>query len=181
MASDQPLIVQGVDTLLLEVASSRFEAARSQLLAFAELIKAPEHVHTYRITALSIWNARSAGVTVDQIVATLREFSRYPVPDATLVEIRSHASRFGKLRLLAGDDGLTLESSDDEALEIVRRHRDVSGQKRTPAAPNWPRRWAAGSGWPTFFGRRSPAPKPRDPRSSDGSGRCRPRPTARVY
>ena len=126
MASDQPLIVQGVDTLLLEVASPRFEVARSQLLAFAELIKAPEHVHTYRITALSIWNARSAGVTVDQIVATLREFSRYPVPDATLVEIRSHASRFGKLRLLAGDDGLTLESSDDEALEIVRRHRDVS-------------------------------------------------------
>ena len=126
MASDQPLIVQGVDTLLLEVASPRFEAARSQLLAFAELIKAPEHVHTYRITALSIWNARSAGVTVDQIVATLREFSRYPVPDATLVEIRSHAARFGKLRLLAGDDGLTLESSDDEALEIVRRRREVS-------------------------------------------------------
>jgi len=126
MASDQPLIVQGVDTLLLEVASPRFEAARSQLLAFAELIKAPEHVHTYRITALSIWNARSAGVTVEQIVATLREFSRYPVPDATLVEIRSHAARFGKLRLLAGDDGLTLESSDDEALEIVRRRREVS-------------------------------------------------------
>ena len=126
MASDQPLIVQGVDTLLLEVASPRFEEARSQLLAFAELIKAPEHVHTYRVTALSIWNARAAGVTVEQIVATLREFSRYPVPDATLAEIRSHAARFGKLRLLAGDDGLVLESSDDESLEIARRHREVS-------------------------------------------------------
>ena len=126
MASDQPLIVQGVDTLLLEVASPRFEEARSQLLAFAELIKAPEHVHTYRVTALSIWNARAAGVAVEQIVATLREFSRYPVPDATLAEIRSHAARFGKLRLLAGDDGLVLESSDDESLEIARRHREVA-------------------------------------------------------
>ena len=126
MASDQPLIVQGVDTLLLEVASPRFEEARSRLLAFAELIKAPEHVHTYRMTALSIWNARSAGVTVDDIIATLHEFSRYPVPDATLVEITTHASRFGKLRLLAGDDGLVLESRDDESLEIARRNRDVS-------------------------------------------------------
>ena len=126
MTSDQPLIVQGVDTLLLEVASPRFEAARSQLLAFAELIKAPEHVHTYRVTALSIWNARAAGVTVEQIAATLREFSRYPVPDATLAEIRSHAVRFGKLRLLAGDDGLVLEASDDESMEIARRHREVS-------------------------------------------------------
>ena len=126
MASDQPLIVQGVDTLLLEVASPRFEEARSRLLAFAELIKAPEHVHTYRMTALSIWNARSAGVTVDDIVGTLHEFSRYPVPDATLAEIRTHASRFGKLRLLAGDDGLVLESRDDESLEIARRNRDVS-------------------------------------------------------
>ena len=126
MAGDQPLIVQGVDTLLLEVASPRFEEARSQLLAFAELIKAPEHVHTYRVTALSIWNARAAGIAVEQIVTTLREFSRYPVPDATLAEIRSHAARFGKLRLLAGDDGLVLESSDDESLEIARRHREVS-------------------------------------------------------
>ena len=126
MTNDQPLIVQGVDTLLLEVATPRFEAARSQLLAFAELIKAPEHVHTYRVTALSIWNARAAGVTVEQIVATLREFSRYPVPEATVAEIRSHAARFGKLRLLAGDHGLVLESSDDESLEIARRHREVS-------------------------------------------------------
>ena len=126
MASDQPLIVQGADTLLLEVASPRFEAARSRLLAFAELIKAPEHVHTYRFSALSIWNARAAGVNVEQIIATLREFSRYPVPDATLAEIRSHAARFGKLRLFAGDDGLVLESSDDESLEIARRHREVS-------------------------------------------------------
>ena len=126
MASDLPLIVQGVDTLLLEVASPRFEEARSRLLAFAELIKAPEHVHTYRMTALSIWNARSAGVTVDDIIGTLHEFSRYPVPDATLAEITTHASRFGKLRLLAGDDGLVLESRDDESLEIARRNRDVS-------------------------------------------------------
>ena len=126
MTSDQPLIVQGVDTLLLEVASPRFEEARSRLLAFAELIKAPEHVHTYRMTALSIWNARSAGVGVDDIIGTLHEFSRYPVPDATIVEIRTHASRFGKLRLIADDDGLMLESRDDESIEIARRNRDVS-------------------------------------------------------
>ncbi|REJ77216.1 MAG: helicase [Acidobacteria bacterium] len=111
---NKPLIVQGADTVLLEVSSPLFEQARSQLLRFAELVKAPEHVHTYRITALSIWNARSAGLDAGQMVAVLREYSRYPVPEAVVREITTHASRFGRLRIVRDDEGLVLEPSGEE-------------------------------------------------------------------
>ena len=110
---NKPLIVQGADTVLLEVASPLFEEARTLLLRFAELVKAPEHVHTYRITALSVWNARSSGLDADQMIAALKEYSRYPVPDNVVHEIRTHASRYGTLRIVRDDEGLVLESSDE--------------------------------------------------------------------
>lgn len=79
-SSDQPLIVQGDFTVLLEVASARFRAAREALIAFAELVKSPEHFHTYRITPLSLWNARAAGMESGRILQTLEGFARYPTP-----------------------------------------------------------------------------------------------------
>jgi DNA excision repair protein ERCC-3 len=77
---DNPLIAQSDHTLLLETGSPRFEEARDALLAFAELIKSPEYVHTWRITSLSLWNAAAAGHTADEVIAALRRFAKYPVP-----------------------------------------------------------------------------------------------------
>src|SRR5436305_13067171 len=96
---ENPLIVQGDHTLLVETASPRYPEARDRIAPFAELVKSPEHVHTYRITPLSIWNACAAGVSPDEIVATLRELARYPVPAHLEAGIRGHASRYGRLRL----------------------------------------------------------------------------------
>ncbi len=76
---ENPLIVQGDHTILAEVASPQYAAARDGLSRFAELVKAPEHVHTYRVTPLSIWNACTAGVTSEEIAGTLGAFSKYPV------------------------------------------------------------------------------------------------------
>src|SRR5262245_12157790 len=76
-----PLIVQGDRTLLLEVQNPRFAAAREAIAPFAELEKSPEYIHTYRITPLSLWNAAAAGLPVTEMVARLRTFARYPVPD----------------------------------------------------------------------------------------------------
>jgi DNA excision repair protein ERCC-3 len=115
-----PLIVQGDHTILVEVGSPRYEAARNELIRFAELVKSPEHIHTYRITPLSIWNARAAGIPATSMIDALHEFTKYPIPEHVLVEINDFASRFGRLKLRRYGKGLRL-STDSEPLaeEIV--------------------------------------------------------------
>ena len=110
--SPAPLIVQSDFTILLEVDSPGFAEVRGLLAAFADLIKSPEHIHTYRITPLSIWNACAAGVGVERIVETLRTYSRYPVPDHVLHEIADLADRFGHLELRREDGELRLEAEN---------------------------------------------------------------------
>src|SRR5579863_2420502 len=105
---ENPLIVQGDHTILAEVASPHYAAARDSLSRFAELVKAPEHVHTYRITPLSIWNACAASVPPEEIAQTLIGFSKYPVPEHVLFEIRDYASRYGRVKLLRDERGLVL-------------------------------------------------------------------------
>ena len=93
-----PLIVQSDRAILLEVDSPRYEEARDALAAFAELEKSPEHIHTYRVTPLSIWNACAAGHSGDAIIDAMRGLSKYPPPEHVLTEIHDFASRYGRLR-----------------------------------------------------------------------------------
>src|SRR5712691_4247228 len=95
--TDNPLIVQSDRTLLLEVSHPRAGACRSALARFAELERSPAHIHTYRITPLSLWNARAAGMAAGEMTATLAEYSKYPVPAAITVEIADQAARYGRL------------------------------------------------------------------------------------
>ncbi len=123
MSQDKPLIIQSDRTVLLDVHSPEAEAARSSLVLFAELEKSPEHIHTYRLTPLSLWNAASAGVTADVVTGALQEFSRYPVPENVATDIRETIARFGKLHLRAldGRDGLLrLDASDPVIAEEIR-------------------------------------------------------------
>lgn len=125
-----PLIVQGDHTVLVEVDSPRYAEARDELVAFAELVKSPEHIHTYRITPLSIWNARSAGLAPDRILATLAEYSKYPVPEHVTWQIRDFASRYGRLRLEREGGGLALVCDDDVLAEEVSRHKSIAALLR---------------------------------------------------
>lgn len=122
-----PLIVQGDHTILVEVGSPRYEAARNELVRFAELVKSPEHIHTYRITPLSIWNARAAGIPANNIIDALCEYSKYPVPDHVLVGINDFASRFGRLKLHRDGKGLLL-SADSEPLAEEMVHTPTIGE-----------------------------------------------------
>ena len=124
--SENPLIVQGDHSVLVEVDSPRYEAARDGLARFAELIKSPEHIHTYRITPLSIWNACAAGVDTTEIIQTLCEFSKYDVPNHVAVEIREYASRYGRLRLERDDGGLVLLAADPPLAEEISRNKHVA-------------------------------------------------------
>ena len=123
---NNPLIVQGDHTVLMEVDSPRYVEARDALARFAELIKSPEHIHTYRVTPLSIWNACAAGVMPHEIVETLTHFSKYDVPGHIAVEIRDYASRYGRLRLTRDDTGLLLAAADEPLAEEASRNKHVA-------------------------------------------------------
>ena len=121
-----PLIVQGDGTVLLEVHNPLHEKARDQLSRFAELEKSPEHIHTYRVTPLSIWNAAAAGLTGADIRRTLEGFSKYDVPTHIMVDIEENLGRFGKVRLLPGNDEyVLLETSDPMVARELAHSREV--------------------------------------------------------
>ena len=102
MQFDNPLIIQSDRTLLLDVHAPLANDCRNDLIPFAELERSPEHLHTYRLTPLSLWNATSAGFTPEDAVAVLKKYARYDVPQSVEMWITETASRFGKLRLLPG-------------------------------------------------------------------------------
>ena len=125
---DGPLIVQSDKTLLLEVDHPRAPECRRAIAPFAELERSPEHVHTYRLTPLGLWNARAAGHDAEQVVDTLLTFSRYAVPHALLVDVAETMARYGRLRLdKHPTHGLVLTSTDRPVLEEVLRAKRVAG------------------------------------------------------
>ncbi|MCS5721064.1 DEAD/DEAH box helicase [Herbiconiux sp. CPCC 203407] len=124
---DGPLIVQSDRTVLLEVAHPAAAAARHELAVFAELERAPEHVHTYRITRLGLWNARAAGHTADEILATLESYSKFAVPQSVTLEIVETIGRYGKLVIERQPEGeLTLRSTDPAVLTEITRAKKVA-------------------------------------------------------
>ena len=111
-----PLIIQSDASLLADVHDPGFEAARAELTAFAELEKSPEHMHTYRLSPLSLWNAASAGLDADQILGTLDTYGRFPVPENVRFFVIDTISRYGKLRLLQTENDRQLFLDVPESL-----------------------------------------------------------------
>lgn len=123
-----PLIVQSDRTLLLEVDHPDADACRLAIAPFAELERAPEHIHTYRLTPLGLWNARAAGHDAEQVVDVLLTYSRYPVPGALLVDVAETMGRYGRLRIdKHPTHGLVLVSTDPPVLTEVLRSAKVKG------------------------------------------------------
>lgn len=123
---DGPLIVQSDKTVLLEVDHPRAQKARIALAPFAELERAPEHVHTYRITPLALWNSRAAGHDAKQVVHALETYSRFPVPQALLIDVAETMSRYGRVRLHKHPaHGLILESEEPAILAELLRHKKI--------------------------------------------------------
>ncbi|OFT29590.1 helicase [Corynebacterium sp. HMSC08F01] len=123
---DGPLIVQSDKTVLLEVAHPDAPKARAALAPFAELERAPEHIHTYRITPLALWNARAAGFDAEQAVDVLERFSRFPVPQPLLVDVAETMARYGRLKLVKHPaHGLILEADDPAILTEVTRSKKI--------------------------------------------------------
>jgi DNA excision repair protein ERCC-3 len=125
--TDGPLIVQSDKTLLLEVDHALAADARAAIAPFAELERSPEHVHTYRLTPLGLWNARAAGHDAEQVVDALVRYSRYAVPHALLVDVADTMDRYGRLQLTRHPaHGLVLISLDRAVLEEILRHKKIA-------------------------------------------------------
>jgi len=123
---DGPLIVQSDKTLLLEVDHPLASQARAAIAPFAELERSPEHVHTYRVTPLALWNARAAGHDAEQVVDALVTYSRYAVPHALLVDVADTMDRYGRLRLENDPvHGLVLRAIDRAVLVEVSRAKRI--------------------------------------------------------
>lgn len=123
---ENPLIVQSDRTILLDLHSPLADAAREKLVHFSELVKSPEHVHTFRLTPLSIWNARGAGMKVDDMLETLIDFSRYPPPEFILMDLQDLAGRYGRVTLKKNGSYLELSILDVPTAELLSRDKKIA-------------------------------------------------------
>jgi DNA excision repair protein ERCC-3 len=120
-----PLIVQGDRSILVEVDNPKYAEARDALAPFAELEKSPEHIHTYRLTPLSLWNAAAAGMTADEMIEVLGRYSKFPLPTNLSVDVAETVGRYGRVRLERAGDNLRLVCSDQPLLEELARQPKV--------------------------------------------------------
>ena len=112
--------------MLLEVYNPNFEKVRNELSKFAELVKSPEHIHTYLISSISIWNASASGVTLEEIISTIENYSKFVVPQNVIENIKTIYQRFGKIELIKGnsEDELLLDVKERNIeLEILANHK----------------------------------------------------------
>ena len=127
MNPEGPLIVQSDRTVLLEVANPQADEARHALAVFAELERAPEHVHTYRITRLGLWNARAAGHEADEMLAVLDRYAKFPVPQSVTIDITETVGRYGRLIIVRDTQGtLVLRSTDAAVLTEIAANKKVA-------------------------------------------------------
>jgi DNA excision repair protein ERCC-3 len=137
IVSTGPLIVQSDKTLLLEVDHPDALACRMAIAPFAELERSPEHVHTYRLTPLGLWNARAAGHDAESVVDALLRFSRYPVPHALLVDVAETMDRYGRLQLTNHPThGLVLHAFDRAVLVEVSKSKKLAGMLGAQVDPD---------------------------------------------
>ncbi|MBE9141207.1 DEAD/DEAH box helicase [Nodosilinea sp. LEGE 07088] len=133
---DNALIIQSDRTVLLDVHAPKAEAAQAAIAPFAELVKSPEHIHTYRLSPLSIWNARAAGMPVADMVAALQDHAKYPMPESVAQELEALGQRYGLTTLTAGTGGdLLLQVADQPLAELLQRHEQVGpllGERLSP-------------------------------------------------
>lgn len=121
MNYENPLIVQGDRSLLLDVHAPLAEECRNALIPFAELEKSPEHLHTYKLSPLSLWNAASAGFSADDAISVLQKYARYDVPQSIIMWITEISSRFGKIKLIAGPD-IEVPVKENSAEKIIEHY-----------------------------------------------------------
>ncbi|MDY3560859.1 helicase-associated domain-containing protein [Gemmata sp. JC673] len=121
-----PFIVQSDRSVLVEVDNPKYTEARDAIAPFAELEKSPEHIHTYRISNLSLWNAAAAGFSADEVVGVLQKYTKFPIPQNIPTDIAETVSRYGRVKLERIDaEHLKLVCPDKPLLAELARNKKV--------------------------------------------------------
>src|SRR5438132_10610086 len=120
-----PLIVQGDRSILVEVDNGRYAEARDALAPFAELEKSPEHIHTYRLTNLSLWNAAAAGLSAQAMFDVLGKYSKFPLPASLAPDLAEVVSRYGRIKLERLQEKLRFVCADKPLIEELARQPKV--------------------------------------------------------
>ena len=126
MNPEGAIIVQSNLEILVEVHNPHYIEARDAIAPFTELVKSPEHLHTYRISHLSLWNAASTGLTAEDVLARLESQSKYPIPETVVTEVQDYMGRYGMLKLVKNDKGLCLESTDVALFKEITKLPNVA-------------------------------------------------------
>lgn len=125
MNKDAPLIVQGDGTILLDVGAKDFEEIRNFMLVFAELVKSPEYIHTYRITLVSLWNAASLNYTSKSIISFLKKYASYEVPKNIIKQIESSIEKYGRVKIIKENEKYYLISEDENIIDEILNYKAV--------------------------------------------------------
>ena len=125
MNKDAPLIVQGDGTILLDVSANDFEEIRNFMLVFAELIKSPEYIHTYRITLVSLWNAASLNYTSETIIDFLKKYTSYEIPKNIIKQIETSIEKYGRIKIIKEDEKYYLISEDKNIIDEILHYKAV--------------------------------------------------------
>ena len=137
MAIDKPLIIQSDRTLMLDVHSPSCDDCRNQIIAFSELVKAPEHVHTYHISPISLWNAASAGISAEEILQRLDRWTKFPIPPNVSAFISDISSRYGKLKLYPfNEERYLLKVSDQLIARAIASDQTIKGLVHRTGKPD---------------------------------------------
>lgn len=126
MSREKPIILQGDGSLLLEVDSDNFEEVRTFLLNFAELVKSPEHIHTYRITNVSLWNAASFHFTSEDIIKFLEKYSQFTLPKNITHHIKDTIEKYGKIKIVKEDERYYLDSEDKNIIAEILHYKNMT-------------------------------------------------------
>lgn len=125
MNKNAPLIVQGDGTILLDVSAKDFEEIRNFMLVFAELIKSPEYIHTYRITLVSLWNAASLNYTSESIIDFLKKYTSYEIPKNIIKQIETSIEKYGRVKIIREEEKYYLTSEDKDIIEEILHYKAV--------------------------------------------------------
>ena len=136
MNKNAPLIVQGDGTILLDVSTKHFEEIRNFMLVFAELVKSPEYIHTYRITLVSLWNAASLNYTSEQILSFLKKYTSYEIPKNIVKQIETSIEKYGRIKIIKEDDKYYLISEDKNIIDEILHYKLMIKYIKSQINPN---------------------------------------------
>lgn len=121
--SNNPIIVQGDKTLLVEVNNILYTEVRDKISIFAEIIKSPEYIHTYKISPLSLWNAAASGMRFEQIMEILKKYSKYDIPQNVIKDIEDNINKYGKIKIIREDKDLVITAGDIYIMEEIINYK----------------------------------------------------------